>query len=68
MFRKILNITKITESGVWFEHNGDEVLYVFPWARIKKENKYLSLGFMCYFSSLEEIDEFWKGYFEAIKE
>ena len=64
----------INSLGIMFWHNGDEVIWTWPWKRNKKP-KFISLLFSgngdfgdARFNSLKEIDEFWKEYERAVTE
>ncbi len=51
-------ITLISEPVIWFEYKGDEVCW--------NGKKYMSLCCMGLFDSLEDMDRFWKDYFNEM--
>ena len=61
---------KIVKHGIWFWRKGDEVLYLWPWARKNHgKGKFVSLLFSgtgewgdATFSSLKELDSQWEEY------
>ena len=55
----------IDKYGVEFHHKGDWVLWVWWWRRPSFNDRFLSISFECYFSTLKELDKMWEGYFEA---
>lgn len=65
-----MNMIKIDKYGIWFDWKGDEVGYIWPWFSDRREcfkRRFYSIGFGAYFESLKELDEFWDGYFEALR-
>lgn len=54
-----------TKFGIEFVYKGDTVIWVFPWKRTIKGQKWISLSFEAGFKSLKELDKCWEGYFEA---
>lgn len=56
----------VTAAGVEFDHDGDNVLWIWPWKRSAWRRRYMSFGFDAVFESLEEVDREWEGYFQAI--
>ena len=53
-------ITKIIEPVIWYEYKGDEICW--------DGEKYLSL--LCcarLFDTLEDMDNFWREYFDAVQ-
>ncbi len=55
-----------SRTGVEFHHKGDQIIYVWPWKRVNKEHKFISLCFTgngefgdVSFKSLAEIDRQW---------
>jgi hypothetical protein len=57
----------LTRDGVYFGFYGDEVIYVWPWARRRNfDCKWASTNLdFAPFRSLSEINEFWRGYWIA---
>jgi hypothetical protein len=59
---------KLEKHGIWFWYKGDEVLYLWPWARKNHgRGKFISLLASgtgewgdAQFHSLKELDEFWE--------
>jgi hypothetical protein len=67
----ILEHTSVTRLGVEFPHNGDAVIWLWPWQRDGKP-KFISLGFTgtgewgdARYNTLAESDRAWAGYFDA---
>jgi len=58
---------KAGRYGILFKHKGDEVYWVWWWRRKNRKKKFYSTSFQAYFSSLEELDEFWDGYIKSIR-
>ncbi len=56
----------ITRHGIQFVWNGDDVMWLFWWAR-SEGKAWISFGFDSTFNSLQEIDALWDEYFEATK-
>lgn len=61
----------ITKLGIEFTHNGDDIIWLWPWKRTD-DRKYISLGFTgtgqfgdAKFKTLEEIDAQWEDYFRV---
>ena len=52
-------ITHIKQPLIWYAYKGDEITW--------DGKRYLSLLSEGYFSSLEEMDEFWDDYFNALR-
>ena len=49
----------VRKDGIDFSYYGDDVEYIWPWKRTKKENKWISFGFDCSFISLKDIKKYW---------
>jgi hypothetical protein len=64
---KITRNLYIGSFGVEFDHDGDSVMWLWPWKRSDKKKKFLSFGFNSSFETLEKIDDLWKEYFDALK-
>lgn len=54
--------------GFVFDYKGDEVTWLWPWKRTDKKKKWLSIGFECDFNNLQELDDAWNDYAEAMKQ
>ena len=53
--------------GVWFYLKGDDICWVWPWYRNKRDlkgNRYISICAGGYFRSLRDLDRFWVEYYE----
>ena len=59
---------KLYWNKIEFEHKGDAVTYVFPWARKKSSQRYFSIGFNSYFPSLKALDDLWDEYWKALRD
>lgn len=58
---------KLHRFGVEFLHNGDAVLWVYPWRRkINGGRRYYSFCFCHAYRTLRELDKEWEGYFKAM--
>jgi hypothetical protein len=68
-------VLQFGKSGIWFWRQGDEILWLYPWARKKYQGKkYISMLFSgdgsfgdAAFYSLKEIDKTWGEYVDACK-
>ena len=49
----------VGKYGIDFSYYGDDVEYIWPWKRTKRENKWISFGFDNSFRSLKEIKKYW---------
>lgn len=51
--------------GIEFDHNGDSIIYRWPWKRPLKyfNRRFISISFQGTFKSLKEIDKMWENYF-----
>lgn len=58
---------KFYKEFISFEYKGGEVLYIYPWLRNKFSKRFLSVPFMCYVSTLKEIDKIWNEYWRTEK-
>jgi len=59
---------KIYWNKIEFKYKGDQLTYVFIWARKKISQRYFSKSFNFYFPSLKAFNEYWKeeqDFFEA---
>jgi hypothetical protein len=56
---------KIESIGILFSYKGDEVIWIFPWKRLEKNRKFLSISFEYAFRNLQELDDMWDAYSEA---
>jgi len=56
----------IGDLGIEFYYKGDNVIWIWPFTREGKD-KWASISFCCYFSSLKEIDQMWDDYFQALQ-
>lgn len=54
------------DVGVFFLHEGDEVVWVWPFKRKNSNQVYLSIYFQDYFSSLDELDKEWDAFFDIL--
>ena len=61
------NYAYVCKQGVGFSYHGDEVIYLWLWQRDAKNKKWLSIGFGSCFGCLEEIDDMWDAYSEAMQ-
>lgn len=63
---------KITKAGIWFDYEGDELLWLWWWKRGRlpngKTGKYVSLLCDGVFESLKEYWIFWGEYAQACRQ
>ena len=55
------------QDGIEFNHNGDAVIYVWPWRRhLFRDKKWVSITFMLEgYDTLEELDQAWDDFNQA---
>lgn len=58
----------LSNIGIHFLDQGDEVAWIWPWKRSQQNYGWLSIGFEDTFRSLKEIRELWTEYVEATNE
>lgn len=61
---KVLPVAFVS-SGIEFKYKGDDVLFIYPWARLG-DARYISWGCNGTFKTLKEIDAFWDEYDKAM--
>ena len=53
--------------GFSFNHNGDEIIWLWWWKREKSRMwKFYSISFNCSFRTLKQIDDLWEQYFKEM--
>lgn len=55
----------VCQSGIGFGHDGDEVIWLYPWRRSARQRAFLSISFEGTFATLRELDNLWEDYFAA---
>lgn len=62
-----MRLLYVSRSGVGFYHDGDEVIWLWPWRRTDWRRPWLSVSFECTFQTLRELDNLWSDYFDALR-
>lgn len=63
-------------DGISFQYRGDQIYWLFPWRREYRHHaqfgllsnpKWLNINLHSLFFTLQEMDDFWEGYWNACR-